>query len=121
MANSRIEWLWDSELEEILGSREEGVHAVRVRNVKTDERRQLACQGAFIAIGHRPNTELFSDWLDLDQVGYIKVQQPSSHTNVEGVFASGDAIDPTYRQAVTAAGTGCQAAMDAERWLETKD
>jgi thioredoxin reductase (NADPH) len=121
MANEKIEFLWDSVVEEILGGRDEGVHAVRVRNVKTDAVHELACQGVFVAIGHKPNTELFTEWLELDPVGYIKVRHPSTWTNVEGVFASGDAIDPSYRQAVTAAGTGCQAAIDAERWLETLD
>jgi thioredoxin reductase (NADPH) len=121
MANEKIEFLWDSVVEEILGGRDEGVHAVRVRNVKTDAVHELACQGVFVAIGPKPNTELFTEWLELDPVGYIKVRHPSTWTNVEGVFASGDAIDPSYRQAVTAAGTGCQAAIDAERWLETLD
>jgi len=120
-ANEKIEWLFDSIVEEILGSRETGVHGVRVRNVKTGETAEPTYQGVFIAIGHKPNTDLFADWLELDPVGYIQVREPSSRTNVEGVFASGDAIDPTYRQAVTAAGSGCRAAIDAERWLEALD
>ena len=121
LANDKIEFIWDSTLEEVLGSREGGVHGVRLRNVKTDEVSDVACEGVFIAIGHKPNTELFEKWLELDPVGYIHVSSPSTYTNVEGVFACGDAIDPNYRQAVTAAGTGCQAAIDAERWLETLD
>ena len=75
----------------------------------------------FIAIGHRPNTELFQGSLEMDDVGYLQVQHPSTRTNVEGVFAAGDVMDPSYRQAVTAAGTGCQAAIDAERWLGERD
>jgi thioredoxin reductase (NADPH) len=121
MANEKIEFLWNSVVEEVVGTREQGVRAVRVRDVETGEVDELPCQGAFVAIGHKPNTELFADWLEMDPVGYIKVRHPTTQTNVEGVFASGDAIDPSYRQAVTAAGTGCQAAIDAERWLETLD
>jgi thioredoxin reductase (NADPH) len=121
MAHEKIEWLWDTVVEEILGSKEEGVHGLRIRNVKTGEESDYPCQGVFVAIGHRPNTEIFQDWLEMDAVGYIKVDCPSTRTNVEGVFASGDAIDPSYRQAVSAAGTGCSAAIDAERWLETPD
>lgn len=121
MAHEKIEWLWDTVVEEILGSKEEGVHGLRIRNVKTDEESEYPCQGVFVAIGHQPNTQIFQDWLEMDEVGYIKVDHPSTRTNVEGVFASGDAIDPSYRQAVTAAGTGCSAAIDAERWLEALD
>jgi thioredoxin reductase (NADPH) len=121
IANEKIVFLWNSVVEEVVGTREQGVRAVRVRNVETGELDELPCQGVFVAIGHQPNTELFADWLEMDPVGYIKVRHPTTQTNVEGVFASGDAIDPSYRQAVTAAGTGCQAAIDAERWLETLD
>ncbi|MDX1644279.1 MAG: thioredoxin-disulfide reductase [Thermoanaerobaculia bacterium] len=121
MRHDKIAWLWDTVVEEILGSREDGVHAVRVRNVRTDEQSEHPCQGVFIAIGHKPNTDLFEGVLDMDPVGYIEVEEPTSKTNVEGVYACGDAIDPSYRQAVTAAGTGCRAAIDAERWLETLD
>ena len=116
-ANDKIGFIWDSTLEEVLGSREGGVHGVRLRNVTTDEVSDVPCEGVFIAIGHKPNTELFEKWLELDPVGYIHVSSPSTYTNVEGVFACGDAIDPNYRQAVTAAGTGCMAALEAERWL----
>ncbi len=120
-ANDKIEWIWDSTVEEIVGERGAGVSAVRLRNVKTDEERLLACQGVFIAIGHKPNTDLFQGKLEMNDVGYIEVEEPTSRTNVEGVFAAGDATDPSYRQAVTAAGSGCKAAIDAERWLELQD
>jgi thioredoxin reductase (NADPH) len=120
-ANEKIEFLWNQVVTEVLGSREQGVHAVRLRDTKTDEESELPCQGMFLAIGHKPNTELFKPWLDHDEVGYLRVEEPSTRTNVEGVFACGDAMDPVYRQAVTAAGTGCRAAIDAERWLEMQD
>ncbi len=120
-ANPKIAWVWDSVVTEVVGSREGGVEAVRLRNQKTGEESLYPCQGVFIAIGHKPNTEIFRGQLDMNDVGYIEVAEPTSKTNVEGVFACGDAMDPIYRQAVTAAGTGCSAAMDAERWLETQD
>lgn len=121
MQHDKIAWLWNTVVEEILGSREHGVHAVRLRNVDSDEVSEYPCQGVFIAIGHKPNTDLFEGALDMDPVGYIRVEEPTAKTNVEGVYACGDAIDRSYRQAVTAAGTGCRAAIDAERWLETLD
>ena len=93
------------------------VTGVRTRNVKTDQIQELAVEAAFIAIGHEPNTKLVRDQIDLNSVGYIAVDPGGSRTNIEGVFACGDAMDPVYRQAVTAAGTGCMAAIDAERWL----
>ncbi len=114
----KIEFLWNSTVEEILGSKEDGVHGVKVRNVETGDIFELACGGVFIAIGHQPNTGLFEGVVRRNPVGYIEVEEPSTRTGVEGVFACGDAVDPTYRQAVTAAGTGCKAAIDAERWLE---
>lgn len=120
-ANPKIEWKWDSEVQEILGTREDGVHGVILKNNKTGESEEFPCQGVFIAIGHKPNTDIFHGLLDMDERGYVRVQEPTSRTSVEGVFASGDAMDPSYRQAVTAAGTGCKAAMDAERWLELQD
>ncbi|MGH9381583.1 MAG: thioredoxin-disulfide reductase [Thermoanaerobaculia bacterium] len=121
LAHPKIEWKWNSEVQEILGTREDGVYGVILKSTKTGESEELACQGVFVAIGHQPNTQLFRDWLEMDQRGYLKVQEPTSRTNIEGVFASGDAMDPSYRQAVTAAGTGCKAAIDAERWLELQD
>lgn len=121
MANDKIEWLWNSVVTEVLGSREEGVHAVRVRNVVTDEESEYPTQGMFVAIGHTPNTQIFEGQLDMDAAGYLPVKEPSTYTNVEGVFACGDVADSHYRQAVTAAGTGCRAAIDAERWLEAQE
>jgi thioredoxin reductase (NADPH) len=113
--NEKIDFLWDSVVEEVLG--DDFVTGVRVKNVKTEELSELPVEALFIAIGHKPNTEIFKGQLELDDTGYIKVEAGSSRTGVEGVFACGDAMDPVYRQAVTAAGTGCMAAIDAERWL----
>jgi thioredoxin reductase (NADPH) len=120
-ANEKIDFLWDSVVEEILGSREEGVHGVRVRNVKTEETSEYPCQGAFVAIGHQPNTGFLQGKVEMDDKGYLEVREPTTRTSVEGLFACGDVIDPSYRQAVTAAGTGCKAALDAERWLESRE
>jgi thioredoxin reductase (NADPH) len=121
--NPKIEVAWDSVVEEVLGDpKEGGVVGVRVKNVSTGETREIACHGMFAAIGHKPNTDPFVGQLALDDVGYIEVARPGrTFTSVEGVFACGDAIDPTYRQAVTAAGTGCMAAIDAERWLAEQE
>jgi thioredoxin reductase (NADPH) len=116
-ANPRIGWQWDSTIEEILGNRDTGIRGVRLRNTESGALSELACQGVFVAIGHRPNTDLFAGVLETDLVGYLRVAEPSTATNVPGVFAAGDVVDPTYRQAITAAGTGCRAAIDAERWL----
>ncbi len=113
--NEKIEFLWDSAVEEVLG--DDFVTGVRVKNLKSDATSELAVEALFIAIGHKPNTELVKGQLELDDVGYVKVEAGSSRAGVEGVFACGDAMDPVYRQAVTAAGTGCMAAIDAERWL----
>ena len=120
-ANEKIDFVWDSVVEEIVGERGAGVSGVRLRNVKTDEETLFPCQGVFIAIGHKPNTDLFRGKLTMNDVGYIEVEEPTTRTNVEGVFAAGDATDPHYRQAVSAAGSGCKAAIDAERWLELQD
>ena len=114
-----LEILWITETDEVLG--EEQVEAVRVVNNKTGDKKELAVGGFFVAIGHQPNTEIFKDYLDLDENGYIKTVPGSTVTNIEGVFASGDAQDHIYRQAVTAAGTGCMAALDAERFLSAKE
>jgi thioredoxin reductase (NADPH) len=120
-ANAKVAWVWNSVVTEVLGSREGGVEGVRLHNKKTGEDSVFPTQGVFVAIGHRPNTDLFRGRMEMNDVGYVRVQEPTSKTNVEGVFACGDAMDPIYRQAVTAAGTGCRAAMDAERWLEAHD
>ena len=115
LAHEKIEFVWDSVVDEIVG--DEFVTGVKTRNVKTDEIQELGVEAVFIAIGHEPNTKLVRDEIDLNTVGYIAVTPGRSQTNVEGIFACGDAMDPVYRQAVTAAGTGCMAAIDAERWL----
>jgi thioredoxin reductase (NADPH) len=113
----KIEFLWDSVVDEVLGDGQ--VAGARVRNVKTEEVTDVAAGGVFIAIGHTPNTALFEGQLELSN-GYIVVQEPTTRTSVEGVFAAGDVVDFTYRQAITAAGMGCQSAIDAERFLETQ-
>ncbi len=114
-ANEKIEFVWNSVVEEVLG--EDFVTGVRVRSPEKGEERVLPAEALFVAIGHDPNTQLFQGQLELDPVGYVKVEPGTTRTSVEGVFAAGDVMDPTYRQAVTAAGTGCMAAIDAERWL----
>ena len=116
-ANEKIEWRFHATVEEIHGTQAEGVHGVRLRDTRTGEESDFSCQGVFMAIGHNPNTGLFQGKLAMDEVGYLKVRHPGTATEIEGVFACGDVMDPIYRQAVTAAGTGCQAAIDAERWL----
>ncbi len=120
MKNEKIAWIWDSAVTEVVGSRESGVTGVQLRNLVTGEESVFATQGVFIAIGHQPNTGLFAGKLAMNEVGYLTVAEPATSTGVEGVFACGDAVDPSYRQAVTAAGTGCKAAIDAERWLEAQ-
>lgn len=110
-----IEIHWNTEAEEVLG--EEEVSAVRVFNNKTGEKTEIPVKGFFVAIGHQPNTNIFKNWLEMDDSGYLITKPDTAHTNVPGVFASGDAQDKVYRQAVTAAGTGCMAALDAERYL----
>ena len=115
-----IDILFNTETEEVLGDGQL-VTGVRVKNSVTGELREIPCTGFFVAIGHQPNTAIFQDFIDLDETGYIKYAQPgTSKTNVAGVFVSGDAADKTYRQAITAAGTGCMAALDAERYLAAK-
>jgi thioredoxin reductase (NADPH) len=109
---------WNTEVDEVLG--DDAVTGLRVFNNKTGEKTVLPVTGFFVAIGHQPNTGIFKDWLDMDDTGYLKVRAGTTHTKVEGVFASGDAADKVYRQAVTAAGTGCMAALDAERYLVEK-
>ena len=118
MKNEKITPLWDTVLEEVLGDDDPlGVTGVRVRNVKTDETSEIPCKGVFIAIGHAPASELVKDKLETHMGGYVKVTPGSTATSVPGVFAAGDLTDHVYRQAVTSAGMGCMAALDAERWL----
>ena len=116
--NEKISFIWNTAVEEILGTHGEGVTAVRLRDLVTKEERNFPCSGVFVAIGHKPNTELFKGQLDMDAVGYLKTSGHSTATNVPGVFAAGDVQDSVYRQAVTAAGTGCMSAIDAERFLD---
>jgi thioredoxin reductase (NADPH) len=115
-----IEILFNTETLEVMGD-DVGVTGARVINSVSNEEKIIPCTGFFVAIGHQPNTAIFQDFIDLDETGYIKYAQPgTSKTNVAGVFVSGDAADKTYRQAITAAGTGCMAALDAERYLAAK-
>lgn len=120
--NPKIEIIWDSAIEEILAESEpRGVTSVRIKNLKTNEISKVPCDGVFVAIGHAPSTELFKGQIAIKDNGYIIVEAGTSKTNVEGVFACGDVTDEHYRQAVTAAGMGCMAALDAEKFLENKD
>ena len=116
-ANPKIGWEWNQEVVEVLGDKKAGVTGVKTKNTQSGEHKTIPMNGLFVAIGHQPNTELFKGQLEMDPVGYIKIQPGTTKTSIPGVFASGDAADPVYRQAVTAAGTGCMAAIDAERWL----
>jgi thioredoxin reductase (NADPH) len=116
--NPKIDFMWNTAVEEVLGSQETGVTGVRLKNLETGAESVFECEGVFVAIGHKPNTDIFKDWLEMDDVGYIKTAGRSMATNIPGVFACGDAQDSFYRQAVTAAGTGCMAAIDAERYLD---
>jgi len=119
-ANERIEFVTPAVVEEVLGEGGQTT-GVRIRDLDTDESRELPAQGLFVAIGHDPNTKLFLDQLDHDEAGYLVTKPGSTETNVEGVFAAGDVVDHTYRQAVTAAGSGAMAALDAERWLAARE
>jgi thioredoxin reductase (NADPH) len=116
--NPKLEILWDSVLEDALG--EEYVTGAKISNVKTKESREVNVAGIFYAIGHTPNTSIFDGQLDLDEAGYIKIKSGTQETSIEGIFAAGDVHDQKYRQAITAAGTGCAAALEAERWLAEK-
>ncbi|QPJ65682.1 MAG: thioredoxin-disulfide reductase [Candidatus Nitrohelix vancouverensis] len=118
LKNPKIEILWNTVLEDAIG--EQFVTGARVKNIKTDEVKEIDLAGVFYAIGHTPNTSIFKDQINLDETGYIKVKPGTQETNIEGVFAAGDVHDHKYRQAVTAAGTGCAAALECERWLGDK-
>jgi thioredoxin reductase (NADPH) len=120
-ANPKIEWILNATVEEILGGDEGKVTGVRLRSTVDDRTWVHPTQGVFVAIGHKPNSDLFKGLLEMDEAGYLKVRPGSTYTSVEGVFAAGDIADKTYRQAVTAAGLGCMAAIDAERWLESRE
>jgi thioredoxin reductase (NADPH) len=115
-----IEIHWNSETDEILGD-DSGVTGVRLLNTKTGEKRDIAVSGFFLAIGHKPNTEIFKDQLTMDEAGYVKVTPGTTKTNVPGVFAVGDVADKVYRQAITAAGTGCMGALDAEKFIVARE
>lgn len=117
LKNEKIKVVWDSVVDEILGVEEGKVTGVKIRNVKTNEITKKDCEGVFIAIGHRPNSDLFKGQLELDEQGYIETVPNRTATNIDGVFAAGDVMDHYYRQAITAAGTGCMAAIEAERYL----
>jgi thioredoxin reductase (NADPH) len=117
--NSKIKFLWDSEIVEAVGDTK--LTGLRIRNLKTGQEDVLNVSGVFVAIGHDPRSELFTGQLDVNPEGYLQVQHPTTRTNIDGVFACGDVVDHIYRQAVTAAGTGCAAAIDAERWLASQE
>ncbi|MCK5571750.1 MAG: FAD-dependent oxidoreductase, partial [Bacteroidetes bacterium] len=121
--NPGISVVWDSVVEEIVGKTDEGkksVTGVRLKNVKSGEITTLKADGVFMGIGHKPNTDLFKDQLQMDDHGYLVTEGRSTRSNIPGVFVAGDVADSVYRQAVSAAGTGCMAAIDAERWLESQ-
>lgn len=117
LKNPKIEVVYNTEVTEVLGD-DKGVNALNLKNTVTGETQKKTVQGLFLAIGHKPNTDVFKNYLELNSTGYIKTKPGTTYTNIDGVFAAGDVQDPTYRQAITAAGTGCMAAIDAERWLE---
>lgn len=119
--NPKIEMLWNTELDEVLGGDTGPLEDVRVLNNKTGEKTEIGVKGLFIAVGHKPNTEIFADQLTTDVNGYLVTDKGTTNTNIEGVFACGDVMDSKYRQAVTAAGTGCMAAIDTERWLAEQE
>ena len=121
LANPKISPEWNSVIDEVLGTDGEGVTATRVKDVNTGETRDIPCTGYFAAIGHKPNTDVFASVLDTDENQYLVTQPDTTYTNIDGVFACGDVQDHVYRQAITAAGSGCMAAIDATRWIEAQD
>lgn len=118
LKNEKIDIMWNSAVEDIYGARDTGVTGVKIKDTISGDLRDVSCDGIFMAIGHVPNTNIFKGQIDLDEKGYITTQPDTTNTNVSGVFACGDVQDQVYRQAITAAGTGCMSAIDAERWLE---
>ena len=116
--NEKIDIMWNSAVEDIHGAKDTGVTGVKIKDTISGDLRDVSCDGIFMAIGHVPNTNIFKSQIDLDEKGYITTQPDTTNTNVSGVFACGDVQDQVYRQAITAAGTGCMSAIDAERWLE---
>ena len=116
--NEKIDIMWNSAVEDIHGAKDTGVTGVKIKDTISGDLRDISCDGIFMAIGHVPNTNIFKGQIDLDEKGYITTQPDTTNTNVSGVFACGDVQDQVYRQAITAAGTGCMSAIDAERWLE---
>ncbi len=122
--NPKIDFIWDTVVDEVLGTNDSGrknFTGLRLKNLKTHALTDYKCDGLFLAIGHQPNTSLFKDVLDMDAVGYLQTKPHSTATNIPGVFAAGDVADPTYRQAISAAGSGCMAAIDAERFLAAQE
>jgi thioredoxin reductase (NADPH) len=119
--NDKIEFIWDTVVTDVHDPAQKTVTGVKLKNVKTDKESEFACQGVFVAIGHVPNTRFLDGKIDLDENGYIKVASPTTNTTANGIFACGDCVDHIYRQAISAAGTGCSAAIDAERWLAERE
>src|SRR5438552_651192 len=118
LKNPKIHFVWNTIVEEVTGTAETGVTGLQLRDIRTQRPSRLEIDGLFVAIGHNPNTSVFEGQVELDERGYIRTQPDSTRTNVPGVFACGDVQDPVFRQAITAAGTGCMSAIEAERWLE---
>jgi thioredoxin reductase (NADPH) len=118
LENPKIQFILDTVVEQVVGTKETGVTGLKLRNVKSRGLSEMNIDGLFVAIGHNPNTDIFRGQVDLDELGYVKTQPDSTRTNIPGVFACGDVQDPVFRQAITAAGSGCMAAIEAERWLE---
>jgi len=116
--NPKVHLIWNTVVEEVIGSPETGVTGLQLKDIKTQHASRLDIDGLFVAIGHNPNTDIFKGQIELDARGYVRTQPDSTRTNIPGVFACGDVQDPVFRQAITAAGTGCMAAIEAERWLE---
>ena len=118
LANPKINFIWNTIVDEVIGKKGTGVTGLKLRDIKTEQTSELKVDGLFVAIGHNPNTDIFKGQVDLDEKGYVKTHPDSTRTNIPGVFACGDVQDPVFRQAITAAGSGCMAAIEAERWLE---